>query len=251
VGNWPTWEESRRRRERAITLRKQGLSYKQILAIVGGSSSSLSLRLRDIPLTDLQKAGLRRRKQDAVERTARRLYENRLAREQVIKAEASREIGAVGKRDLFLAGIVAHAAEGSKNKPWGRARAVQFINSDPTMIKLFLCWLDAIGVERTLTFRLSIHERADVVAALAFWAGLVGESQDRFQRTTLKRHNPKTPRRNVGSAYRGCLIVHVRRSTDLNRRIEGWFQALVNHVEERSPVMPTTDAAILVRSGVV
>jgi hypothetical protein len=39
---------------------------------------------------------------------------------------------------------------------------------------------------------------------------------------TLKRHNPKTTRGNVGEAYHGCLRIEVRRSGDLYRRIEGW-----------------------------
>lgn len=94
-GRWPTWEESRRRREKAIQLRQKGMSYKQIRAIVGGSSSSLSLWLRDVPLTDLQKAGLRRRKQEAIERTARKLRQNRLARDAAIKREAAAEMGRV------------------------------------------------------------------------------------------------------------------------------------------------------------
>jgi hypothetical protein len=227
-GRWPTWEESRRRREKAIALRKQGLSYKQILAIVGGSSSSLSLWLREVPLTDLQKAGLRRRKQDAIERTARKLHENRLARQAAIRAEAAEQIGTVTERDLFIAGIVAYAAEGSKNKPWSGAKRVQLINSDPQMIKMFLRWLELIGVDRgLLTFRLAIHCNADVEGALAFWSDLVGVPAKDFLPTTLKRHNPKTRRRTVGPIYRGCLSVTVRRSIDLNRRIDAWFQALV------------------------
>lgn len=31
---------------------------------------------------------------------------------------------------------------------------------------------------------------------------------------------------NVGDSYRGCLVVVVRRSADLNTRIEGWFLGL-------------------------
>lgn len=46
-------------------------------------------------------------------------------------------------------------------------------------------------------------------------------SADRFLRTTLKRHNPKTVRKNTGEAYRGCLIVRVRRGRELYWMIEG------------------------------
>jgi hypothetical protein len=49
-------------------------------------------------------------------------------------------------------------------------------------------------------------------------------------RTTLKKGNPKTRRRNVGATYRGCLVVTVRRSGDLNKQLEGWFDAIVSKV---------------------
>jgi methionine salvage enolase-phosphatase E1 len=47
-------------------------------------------------------------------------------------------------------------------------------------------------------------------------------------RTTLKKGNPKTRRRNIGPAYRGCLVVTVRRSGDLNKQLEGWFDAIAS-----------------------
>jgi len=45
---------------------------------------------------------------------------------------------------------------------------------------------------------------------------------------TLKRHNPKTVRKNVGDSYRGCLRINVRRSSGLYRRIEGWARAAMS-----------------------
>ena len=81
--------------------------------------------------------------------------------------------------------------------------------------------------DNRLTFRVSIHESADVGAAVAFWAKTIGAPEDRFLRTTLKRHNPKTVRKNVGTEYRGCLVVKVKRSTDLGRQIAGWMEGIV------------------------
>ncbi|MFF9475859.1 hypothetical protein ACF1E9_24965 [Streptomyces roseolus] len=43
----------------------------------------------------------------------------------------------------------------------------------------------------------------------------------RFNKTTLKRHQPKTIRKNAGVDYRGCLVIRVLGSADLHRRIEG------------------------------
>ena len=228
VGTWPTRAEAHQRRLRAIELRRQGLSYKQIRSILGGSMATLSSWLRDIPLTDLQRVGLKRRHLDAVRRTARANHERRLARETVITQATAAEIGRVSARDLFIAGVVAYAAEGEKRKPWQSSVSVKFINSDPRMITLFIRWLLLIGVDRSaLTFRVAIHQDADVGQALRFWSEVVGVPVDQFQRTTLKKGNPRTTRRNTGPGYRGCLVIRVRRSGDLNKRLDGWFDALV------------------------
>ena len=104
-----------------------------------------------------------------------------------------------------------------------------FINSDPGLIRFFLRFLDIVGIERTdLIFRVQIHESADVAAAGSFWREVTGAPDDQFRRPTLKRHNPKTVRKNTGENYRGCLVIQVRRSGELYREIEGWMSAITS-----------------------
>jgi hypothetical protein len=76
-----------------------------------------------------------------------------------------------------------------------------------------------------LKFRVHIHETADVAAAEEFWRGITGAGSSQFQRTGLKRHNPRTVRKNVDADYHGCLIIDVQQSADLYHRIEGWVRA--------------------------
>ena len=61
-------------------------------------------------------------------------------------------------------------------------------------------------------FRVYIHESADVESAQQFWLEVTGASADQFRTPTLKRHNPKTVRKNTGDEYHGCLRIDVRRS---------------------------------------
>ncbi|MDQ6927671.1 MAG: hypothetical protein M3159_03285 [Actinomycetota bacterium] len=152
--------------------------------------------------------------------------ELRLRRNAEMMALARAEIPELSERELFIAGVVAYWAEGSKNKPWGPNAQVKFINSDPNMVRFYLAWLQLLGVGHDrLTFRVHIHESADVGPSLAFWSDVVGVAEAAF-RVTLKRHNPKTARKNIGGEYQGCLEVYVRRSNDLNLMIAGWCQAL-------------------------
>ncbi|GAA0556275.1 hypothetical protein GCM10010390_68130 [Streptomyces mordarskii] len=96
------------------------------------------------------------------------------------------------------------------------------------MIQTYLAWLSLLGVEpERLRYRVMIHESAQVADAERYWASLVGVDVDTFEKTTLKKHNPKTVRKNVGEHYRGCLVVRTLKGADLYRRIEGWWYGIV------------------------
>jgi hypothetical protein len=249
----PEWTKRPRAQDhahdQAVRLRLQGRSYREIQAILGVSKSSLSLWLRDIPLTEEHRVALAEKKLAAVRRRAASLHAASRAKEERLANEAAAQISMLSEGELFVAGVVAYWAEGAKTKPWGRRERVEFINSDPGLIRLFLSWLDLVGVSKEeLTYRVAIHESADVEAALRFWSDVVQAPLGRFLRTTLKRHNPRTVRKNVGHRYYGCLVVSVRRSADLNSRIRGWFggiaaSSLALQQTRRPLSLPMSDAS--------
>jgi hypothetical protein len=219
-------------RAQAVALRLQGWSYSQILEVVDASPGSLSLWLRDVPLTDEQRAALAKRNGEGVRRAAVVNRSRRVERQRAIEDGAAAEIGPISARELFLVGVGLYRAEGCKAKPWSVSTGVTLTNSDPTVVQLFLAWLRLLGIgDDEFSVRVAIHESADVAGATAFWAAATGVCTDRFLRPTLKRHNPKTVRRNVGERYVGCLVVRVRRSTELNRRIAGWWAGIVGGIE--------------------
>ncbi|MDT9692130.1 hypothetical protein Q5762_28125 [Streptomyces sp. P9(2023)] len=213
-------------RARARELRAQGMTYDQIQVELGCSKSSISLWVRDLPKPE------RKRTREEASAIARRGWEVTLRRREEercrTKQMAAGEIGAVTDRELFLLGVALYWAEGTKSKPHRRQERITFVNSDPNMIKLFLDWLRLIGVEdERLRFYVHIHETADVGAAERFWAELVGMGAASFNKTSLKKHNPKTNRKNTDAEYRGCLVIQVRQSAELYRRVEGWWYGIV------------------------
>ncbi|MGW9119980.1 hypothetical protein ACWGRV_25715 [Streptomyces sp. NPDC055663] len=213
-------------REKARELRSQGMTYGQIQVELGCSKSSISLWVRDLPkpeprCTDAERHALMNA---GLSRLRATQNEDRLR----AKAQAREAVGELSDRELFLAGVVLYWAEGSKDKPYSRRESLQFINSDPNVITLYLRWLDLLGVPRErMRFRVSIHESGNVTEAEQFWASLAGVPASTFQRATLKRHNPKTTRRNTAETYRGCLIIYVTKSADLYRRVEGTWYGIV------------------------
>ena len=217
-------------RAKARELRSQGLAYNHIAAELGVSKSSVSLWVRDLPRPDrLSYEECRKRQHAAVSAywTAERA--RRAAHRQSIKATACSALGQLSHREILIAGAIAYWREGAKNKP-GRPRCdrVIFTNSDASMIRFFIRFLDVAGIERKdLVYRLQIHETADVEAAQRYWLEVTDADPTQFRRTSLKRHNPHTNRSNIGQEYHGCLRIEVRRSVELFQQIEGWAHAVM------------------------
>jgi transposase-like protein len=218
------------RHAEARRLREQGYAYKQIAAELGVSKSSVSLWVRDMPRpARLSYEECRKRQAEGVRNYWAVERPTREAQREAARVAAAAEIGALTQRELLIAGAIAYWCEGSKSKPHARRELVQFMNSDPGVILLFLRFLDAAGVNRQqVHYRVYIHEAADIAAAERFWLEVTGADPAQFHRPSLKRHNPKTVRKNVGDNYHGCLCVAVWQSADLYRRIEGWARAAMN-----------------------
>jgi len=213
-------------RTRARELRLQGWTYDRIQVELGCSRSSISLWVRDLPKPEPRYTPEEQR--ELMQAGLTRLREAQNEERRRVKDSARQEIGELSDRDLFMVGVALYWAEGQKSKPYQRREVVNFVNSDPAVIKVFLAWLDLLGVPREhLVYRVMIHESADVDGAERYWAGVVGIDASALQRTTLKKHNPKTVRKNIGDDYRGCLVLRVLRGAELYCRIEGWWNGIV------------------------
>ncbi|MFJ6697387.1 hypothetical protein ACIQM4_15125 [Streptomyces sp. NPDC091272] len=211
---------------KARELRLQGMTYDQIQVELGCSKGSISLWVRDLPKPE------RRSPTEQARLAGQRRWEHENARRDEEREQAKRSafaaVGQLTDRELLVAGTALYWAEGGKDKSYSRREALKFINSDPNVIKLYLRWLELLGVSRDrMRFRVYIHETANVVAAEKFWADVADVDVSDFQSTSLKKHNPKTNRKNTSDQYQGCLSVYVTRSADLYRRMEGTWYGIV------------------------
>jgi predicted transcriptional regulator len=217
-------------RDMARRLREQGLDYNRIAAELGVSKSSVSLWVRDLPRPQrLSYEECRKRAAEGVRRYWESERPAREAKREAVRAAAAAEIGALTQRELLIAGAIAYWCEGTKSKPYRQGDRVTFMNGDPRLIRFFLRFLDAAGVDPAqIRYRVYIHEKADIVGAGLYWQEVTDADPAQFHRPTLKRHNPQTVRWNVGDDYHGCLRIDVQQSADLYQRIEGWARAAMN-----------------------
>jgi hypothetical protein len=214
-------------REQARQLRTQGLSYNEIATRLNVAKSSVSLWVRDLPRPERFDYVTNPRRYEGIRRYWAQERQVREARRGAAIADAAAEIGELSEREILIAGAVAYWCEGSKRKPPFNFERIIFVNSDPGLIQLFLRFLEGVGVAREdLTYAVQIHETADAAEAQRFWQWVTGAPAEQFKKPAIKRHNPKTNRKNVGESYRGCLRIAVYRSSGLYRKIEGWMSAI-------------------------
>lgn len=227
------WKRDPAVRARAVEMRLAGATYPEIAETLDISRSTCSLWLRHLPAPQAdptRRAALEARRLAALRVRLRQQREARDAQRDEVAAAAASRVGEVTTRDLVLAAALSYWCEGSKRKPWNRNVSVTWLNSDPFLVLLFLEGLAVLGVrDEQLRFRVQIHESADEPAARRWWADVVGVPVDRFGRSTLKRHNPRTIRKNVGAEYHGCLSVSVVQSGDLYDRLRGVVAGLTRN----------------------
>lgn len=92
-------------KEKAIQLRRDGLSYREILEQIPVAKSSLSLWLRSVKLAKRQKQRLTAKRLAAVFKGGAAKKQKRIALTKEIKGQARKEIGKLTKRELFLIGV--------------------------------------------------------------------------------------------------------------------------------------------------
>jgi hypothetical protein len=218
-------------KQKAVKLRQQGKTYSEILEVVPVAKSTLSLWLREVGLSSQQKQKLTAKKQAAQQRGGDSRRRQRLLETEEINLLCRSDISQLTNKEQFLIGVALYWAEGTKRNGNRPGAMVDFANSDPNMVRIFVKWLKKYCniPENQVELRLHLHEshryREDEIKVI--WSKLVGLTNTHFTKTQYKKHNPKTVRYKTGNEYIGLVSVRVKRSTTLNRRILGWIYAII------------------------
>ena len=215
-------------REKAIKLRKRGFSYSEILKEIPVAKSTLSLWLRSVGLSKRQKQRLTGKKLAAALRGARSRKDQRLLITKEIKVKARGEIGKLSNRELWLIGVALYWAEGHKEKT--HASPIKLGNSDPNLINIFLEWLQKVCKinRKDIKFRIYLHETSKnrLGEVKKYWARATKFPERDFQKISWKKHKINTRRKNIGENYYGLLDVSVKKSINLNRKVQGWIEGI-------------------------
>jgi transposase-like protein len=130
-------------RQKACELRRAGRAVKVIAKMLGVSQSSVSVWVRDIPLTAEQSDRLRKRELNASTAMVLGIKRRASERREAWRIEAERDFSFFWRNPDFVFGLGIYAGEGDKT---GNVCAVT--NSDPNILKAAFRFFDVIGVSK-------------------------------------------------------------------------------------------------------
>ncbi|HCP08647.1 MAG TPA: hypothetical protein DIT25_02525 [Candidatus Moranbacteria bacterium] len=207
-------------RNRAIKLRIQGKTYKEILEIIPDlPKSTLSGWLKNFKLNAEQEKRLKENIEKITNNariksawTKRRKKQEKIDR---IHKEAKAELPKLISNSLFLVGISLYWAEGGKTQ-----EAVQFSNSDPRLIKIMMKWFKEICnvPSNKLKIHIYIHGIYKKENCEKFWSEVTRIPVSSFGKTTYKQTIHKV-KKNL--SYKGVCRIDIN-NVDLFRKITGW-----------------------------
>ncbi len=205
VAQWSTLS-SDGRRKLGRSLRRLGLTYREIGGEVSVPQSTLSGWCRDIALTDEQVEAIKRRTSNGAG-IPRDTQWKRREQVQSLRTEAWRRALELESDPLWVAGVALYWAEGAKT-----TRRLHMSNSDPAVLRVFMRWVEAY-LDPSPSFRAAVwlHADNDEPAARRFWCNELGLDIGDFTKSYIKPDGTGHRKNHLAA---GVCRVSVRRSAD-------------------------------------
>jgi len=199
----------------ARKMRRRGKSYSEILKQVNVSKSTLSLWLRDIPLTGAQTKRLQGRNKSRYF-GSKKSQQKRINLTKKIITEAKNEANKLAGNKLFISGLMLYWAEGTKRGN----EIVSFSNSDTRMIELMMIWFRKICLvpEEKFRIQLHIHTLHKKKSIREYWANITKIPLSQFHKLIVKK---TSLRHRKNKLYQGTCVIRIC-DRNLFRKIMGW-----------------------------
>lgn len=211
----------------AVKLRKQGLSYNEIRKQVKVAKSTLSLWLKDVPLTEKQKKRLYTKNIFILNRGPQSQKERRLREIADIVNSAKKEVSeSISLESYRLFGAALYWAEGTKKQ------RLEITNSDPYLILFMVKWFEKMFDIKPTTLKgwLNIYPQQNDLEIKKFWSQLTGIPLENFGKSYVK---PLSKNYKKNTLYYGTVKITAPKGTDKRHRIFGWTKAVLHDISEK------------------
>lgn len=211
----------RKDREKAVQLRRQGKSYKQISRELRIATSTLASWFKNQPWSQeiknrlsLEASWTNPKVLKLLAHANRERWKNKY---EEYRVDAVREFQKYKKDPLFLAGIVLYWGEGEKQP---KSSQVRLRSSEPEMIRIFYLFLTRViklSPDKIFAWLLLYPDLVDSIQK-NFWSKATSISIDQFKKSIfIKGHRPKKR-----LSYGVCTIFVSSRA--LKERMLKWLE---------------------------
>jgi len=172
-----------KKRAEAVSMRKEGASYSQIKDALKVSKSTLSLWLRDMPLSSSRMKEVRDNSAIRIERFRATMKGKRDKRLAGVYEQVSQDIGRLNKREIFIAGLFLYWGEGGKTT----TTTTTISNTDLAVLRFFIGWLLSLGVAKErIRAKIHLYKDMDVGKETKYWARTLGIKSKNFRKPYIK-----------------------------------------------------------------
>jgi len=226
----------RKDKQTAINLRKTGKSYLQISQALGVPKSTLSYWLKNIKISKQAQAKISKRAYTkSVEALVKRNKNQTIIaglKAKEIMEESSEEVKNLLNDKLFIAGVSLYWAEGYKKGAYGsKYKSVDFVNSDPEMIKLMMKFFRKTCKIKEDKFRIQLmaHPNVNIAESIKFWSNIIKLSPSQFTMTQTIVSRASKQKRDVNSLTHGTIHIRIS-SVAMFYKIIGWINGLKSNL---------------------
>src|SRR3989344_4515262 len=197
-------------KQKALQMRKSGMSYSQIKDKLNVSKSTLSGWLHNMPLSEKRIRELRADNPVRIERYRNTMRAKKDTRLEGVYKKISKDINTFSRRDLFLAGLFLYWGEGTKASNCSTV----LTNTNPAMLKFFIKWLELFNVKRkNLKVKLHLYSDMNVKESLDFWSKELKIPTSQFQKPYIKKTSLKSLTYKNGFGKGTCSVIFNNRDT--------------------------------------
>ncbi|MGK2908738.1 MAG: hypothetical protein ACSLE1_02900 [Sphingobium sp.] len=194
-----------------------------IVQALGVSKASVSVWVRDVPLSEKQRSELNAQgfSADAIEKRRINRIANTIARHRIVIDRAKEQIDSLSGHELLLVGAALYWGEGNKSNKGAAGLA----NSDPYVIRLMMRFFREIFHVPEEKFRGHIHTSSHVHGADAekYWSEISGIPLRQFYKT-YSRPSIASKGKKDSLPY-GTFQIYVC-DTTVFLTIKGWIERL-------------------------
>lgn len=190
--------------ENALVLRKQGMSYSQIKKSLKVSKGTLSIWLKNYPLSKQRISELRDNNEQRIEKFRETMKTKKEKRLKSIYGIQKKLLFPFSAREFFIAGLFLYWGEGTKYRTDG----LSVSNSDPSLIRFFIHWLDkSLNIPKN-KIKVQLHLYSDMNSSneMEYWSEKLEIPLAQFNRPYIKENSSTRINHKGGFGHGTCNV---------------------------------------------